>query len=91
MACASLNLCLLLRVAVRWFAHLEFVVPMDGSDVRDNARPRFASHSNRDFGCTAFFGIGRALVSAHHCQFPRIHTNAPLELVGLVQHATRTS
>lgn len=84
MAGTTFDMYFLLRVAIWWFADFELVVPLDGSNVCDNQRPRFAPYGNRNFRGTTLLGIGCPLVPAHHCQFPRIHPNASLEFVDLV-------
>lgn len=91
MASATVDMYFLLRVAIWWLADFEFVVPLDGSNLLDNERPRFTSNRSRNFIGTTLFRIGCPLVPAHHCELPRFHPNAPLELVGLVQHIARSS
>ncbi len=91
MASSTFDMYFLLRVAIWRFADFELVVTLDGSNLLDNERPRFTSNCSRNFIGTTLFRISCPLVPAHHCEFPRVHPNAPLELVGLVQHIARSS
>lgn len=84
MASATVDMYFLLHIAFWWFTDFEFVVPMDGSNLRDDQGPWFTPYGNRNFCSSTFPGIGCPLVPTHHCQFPRIHPNASLESVGLV-------